>query len=70
MTQPTIVLESITDLATVIQNWHSDNLLILQQMYEESESEVEKSLIVHFYQLFQELPYNMEYTINHNVMSA
>lgn len=66
----TIVLQDIDDLATVVQNWHQDILMHLDELNDLINNPEVSGTINAIKEYIEPLPFNTEYSINLDVMNA
>lgn len=63
-----ILLETPDDIMTVMKNWHENILMIVTDMYNQSDSHEQQDAYNNILELIHSLPIDNQYTINERVM--
>lgn len=63
-----ITLDTAQDIAKVVDNWHQDNLLIIEERAQRASSSEEREIYDNIYDLLNTLPFNTNFSINEEVM--
>lgn len=65
-----ILLETNEDVLTVFNNWHQDIMITLDEAVNFTHCPITKDTLIKVIELIQEKPFNIDITINQEVMNG